>query len=149
MACCLYCGWVIPGPRAESGGGKFNAKSPKQGSKRFNFAHLGILFIYGVSVGVDNDYRFFKIRFPRYKKLLERLHHLLPDVIVVGGEELTQDITLRLPPHYKSLLYICWRFFCIWLRTLLQSSMWRKVSSNIGKWSEISPHIEPSNGIIS
>ena len=38
-----------------SGSGNYNAESPKQGSKRFNsitktihWAHLGILFIYGV-----------------------------------------------------------------------------------------------------
>ena len=43
----------MPGQRARSGVGKYNAESPKQGSKRFNFimktthfAYLGILFIY-------------------------------------------------------------------------------------------------------
>ena len=45
---------MMPGPRAGSGVGKYNAESPKQDSKRINsitktihFAHLGtILFIY-------------------------------------------------------------------------------------------------------
>ena len=50
----MYSGGVMPGRRAGSGVGKYNAKSPKQGSKRFNsntkmflFAHLVILFLYG------------------------------------------------------------------------------------------------------
>ena len=44
---------MMPGRLPGSGVGKHNAKSTKQGSKRFNsitkrihFAHLGILFIY-------------------------------------------------------------------------------------------------------
>ena len=32
-------GGVMPGRRAGSGVGKYNAKSPKQGSKRFNSTH--------------------------------------------------------------------------------------------------------------
>ena len=43
---------MMPGPRAGSGVGKYNAESPTQGSKRFNFitktshfAHLGILYL--------------------------------------------------------------------------------------------------------
>ena len=53
----IYRGVVMqPGRRAGPGVGKYkyNAKSPKQGSQRFNsiaktihLAHLGILFIYG------------------------------------------------------------------------------------------------------
>ena len=31
-------------------------------------------------------------------------------------------------------------FRCMWLTTLLQSSMWRKVLSNRGKWSKFSSH---------
>ena len=45
----LYSGGAMSGRRAGSGVGKYNAESPKQGSKRFNsitktihFAHLGI-----------------------------------------------------------------------------------------------------------
>ena len=38
-------------------------------------------------------------------------------------------------------------FRSIWLMTLLQSSMWRKVSSHRGKWSNIH-HIEQSNSVI-
>ena len=52
--CFLYGGGVMLSWRAGSGVGKYNAKTPKQDSKRFNFitktihfAHLGILFIYG------------------------------------------------------------------------------------------------------
>ena len=52
-SCCLYSGGVMPFRREGSGVGKYKAKRPKQGSKRFNFitrtihfAHLGILFIY-------------------------------------------------------------------------------------------------------
>ena len=52
-SCCLYSGGVMPFRREGSAVGKYNAKSLKQGSKRFNFitrtihfAHLGILFIY-------------------------------------------------------------------------------------------------------
>ena len=57
--CFVYGGVVMPGRRAGSGVSKYNAESPKQGSKRFNsirktihFAHLGKLFIYiyGVSI---------------------------------------------------------------------------------------------------
>ena len=51
--CFVYGGGVMPGWRPGSGVGKYNAESPKQGSKRFNsitkrirFAHLGILFIF-------------------------------------------------------------------------------------------------------
>ena len=46
---CVYGSGVMLGRRAASGVGKYNAESPKQGSKRFNsitktihFAHLGI-----------------------------------------------------------------------------------------------------------
>ena len=46
-------GGVMLSRRAGPGVGKYNAESPKQGSKRFNsitktihFAHLGIIFIY-------------------------------------------------------------------------------------------------------
>ena len=45
----------MPGQQAGSGVSNYNAESPKQDSKRFNsitktihFAHLGILFIYGM-----------------------------------------------------------------------------------------------------
>ena len=34
--CFVYVGGVMPGRRAGSGNGKYNAESPKQGSKRFN-----------------------------------------------------------------------------------------------------------------
>ena len=51
---CLNSGGVLPGRRAGSGIGKYNAESSKQDSKRFDFitkrchfAHLGILFSYG------------------------------------------------------------------------------------------------------
>ena len=38
---------------------------------------------------------------------------------------------------WHTLLKIFGRFRCIWMMTLLQSSMWRKVSSNRGEWSTI------------
>ena len=51
--CFVYGGGVMPGRRAGSGVGKYNAESPKQSSKRFNsitntihLAHLVILIIY-------------------------------------------------------------------------------------------------------
>ena len=51
----MYGGGVMTGWRAGSCFGKYIAESPKQDSKRFNsitktihFAHLGILFIYGM-----------------------------------------------------------------------------------------------------
>ena len=54
----MYGGGVMPGRRrAGSDVAKYNAESPKQGSKRFNFiawmihfAHLGILFICGIAL---------------------------------------------------------------------------------------------------
>ena len=52
--CFVYGSGVMPGRRTGSGVGKYNAKIPNQGSKRFNsvtktiyFAHVGILFIFG------------------------------------------------------------------------------------------------------
>ena len=52
----MHSGAVMPGRRVGSGVCKYNPKSPKQDSKRFNsitmtihFAHLGILFIYRIS----------------------------------------------------------------------------------------------------
>ena len=56
--------WSDAGPAVRSGVDKYiyNAESPKQGSKRFNFfrkaihfAHLGILFIYVRNDAVAND----------------------------------------------------------------------------------------------
>ena len=65
----MYGGGVMPGWRAGSGFGKYNAESPKQGRKRFNFitkmihfSHLGILFIYDR----DSDYFWYSVR--TYKK---------------------------------------------------------------------------------
>ena len=53
MTCFVYSGAVMLGRCSGSGVGKYNAESPKQGSKKFNsttktihFAHLVILFIY-------------------------------------------------------------------------------------------------------
>ena len=50
----------MPGRRAGSGVGKYNAESPKQDSKRFNsitktihFAHLGILYYLSMLVGFN------------------------------------------------------------------------------------------------
>ena len=58
--CFVYSGGVTLGQQNGSGGGKYNAGSPKQGSKRFNsitktihFAHLGT--VYYLSMGPLNE----------------------------------------------------------------------------------------------
>ena len=48
--------------------------------------------------------------------------------------------TSRCFKHSVHCLKTLGGFRCIWLKTLLQSSIWRKVTSNRGKWSTISLH---------
>ena len=59
MTCFVYSGAVMLGRCSGSGVGKYNAESPKQGSKKFNsttktndFAHLVILFILSMNTHV-------------------------------------------------------------------------------------------------
>ena len=89
------------------------------------------------------------VRYYRYH-CCQVLQILLLSTLYFSPPPASETLNLNIEMFYKSSwlffvygtsAYHCFRGIrCMWLMTPLQSFMWRKVSSNRGKWSKISSH---------